>query len=379
MPSAEATPKTGLVISGEKFEHFDTIEFTKSIDTFSTLSFTAPFEPDRKEFRKRFRPFSYSSVNGLIDDKVRFTGEMLTPEPSVDPESASVAVSCYSLPAVLGDCCPPGVAFPLEFSGMTLQQIAQTICNYFGITAKYDATVSVDESAHAFTKAKIHRGPRGGRGKRGNKFARCALEPGDQAHEFLVKLAQQIGLVMSDDEVGNLVFRDSDATLGDPVARLAEGEQPLVSVKANFRPQEYFSEITAFVPERLRKKGMHHSEFNPFTRGTQIRRPHCFKLDSLQTPADAPAACWAKMGRMLGSCASWTIDGLPTWRGPSGDLWTPNTTILVKAPHAWIFDDYEFLIRDVTLHQDKDVFTASLNVVMPGAFSGAMPESLPWD
>lgn len=372
-------PDCGLVISGESFKHFTEIEFTKSIDTFSTATFSAPFEADRKEFRRLFKPFSYSSVNALIDDKVRLTGMMMHVNPRIEPASSSVEVSCYSLPAAMQDCCPPGTAYPLEFTGHTILQIAQTLASKFGLVAKIDESVAQDESDHAFTKAKLKRGPRGGRGKRGNKFARCALEPGDNAHEFLVKLAQQIGLVVADNEIGNLVFRDSDATLGHPVATFEQGKQPLVNIVPQFNPQEYFSEITAFTPTKIKKKGDRHTEYNPFTRGKNLVRPHCFKLDNLLTAADAPAACWAKLGRMLGNCASWQIDGIATWRDPQGALWEPNTTILVTAPNAMIYRQTELLIRDVLLKQDAGGFTASLKVVLPGAFSGAMPSQLPWD
>lgn len=374
-----AAPDVGLVISGETFRFFTDVELVSSIDNFSTATFSAPFESDRKEFRRLFKPFEYRSVNALVDQKVRFTGSMLCPLPRIEPNAKSVDVACYSLPAVLEDCCPPATAYPLEFKGQTLLPIAQKIASLFGLKAKFDDSVSEDESDHAFQARKVKRGPRGGKGKRGNKFARVALEPGDSAKDFLVGLARQIGLVMADDEIGQLVFRDSDATLGSPVARFEEGKQPLVSITPQFNPQEYFSEVTAFTRPTTRRKGSKHTEYNPFTRGKNIVRPYCFKLDDLLSAGDAPAACWTKLGRMLGNCAAWQIDGIGTWRDQNGDLWKPNTTIIVNAPDAYIFKDYEFLIRDVSLRQDAGGYTASLRVVMPGAFSGAMPLTLPWD
>lgn len=376
---AIAPPDTSLVIAGEEFRHFSDIEITKSIDTFGTAQFTAPFEASRKEFRRLFKPFGYNSINILVDKKVRLTGYMLGTDPRIDALTKAVAVQCYSLPAVLNDCCPPGTAYPLEFSGQTLLTIAQTIASKFGLTARFDDTVDSDEESHVFQKKKLKRGPRGGRGKRGNKFARCALEPGDNADEFLVKLAQQIGLVRADDETGRLVFRDSDATLGNPVARFEQGKQPLVTVQPEFKPQEYFTEITAFTAPTTRRKGSKYTVYNPFTRGQNLVRPHCFKLDSLQSPADAPAACWAKLGRMLGNCCSWTIDNIATWRDQNGDLWQPNTTVLVTAPDAMIYRTTELLIRDVVLRQSAESYTASLRVVLPGAFSGALPDQLPWE
>lgn len=379
MPASLKPPVVGLVISGEKFKHFPEIDIALALDAFSTARFTAPFEADRKEFRRLFKPFGYNSINVLVDEKVILTGTMMHVEPRIEAASKSVEVSCYSLPGVLCNCCPPGTAYPLEFADQTLLPIAQTIVSKFGLKARFDDSVSDDETDHAFKAAKVKRGPRGGRGKRGNKFARVALEPGDNAHEFLVKLAQQIGLVMTDDAVGNLVFRDSDANLGNPVAEFTQGEQPLVSITPNFNPEEYFSEVSAFTPTKVKKKGDKHTEYNPFTRGKNIVRPYCFKLDNLLTAADAPAACWSKLGRMLGNCCSWTIANIGTWRDPQFDLWKPGTTINATAPDAMIYKKTELLVRDVALHQDAGGYTASLKVVLPGAFSGALPIDLPWD
>ncbi len=376
--TTQQPPKVGLVISGEKFEHWTEIEITQSIDSFSTATFTAPFEAGRKEFRELFRPFSYRSINVLIDDKVRFTGTMMGIEPRIDANSKSVVCTCYSLPGTLGDCCPPASAFPLEFNGMTLLQIAQQVCTPFGLRAKIADDVPADESDHAFTKKKMKRGPRGGRGKRGNKFQRCALEPGDNALEFLIKLAQQIGLVMGDDEVGNLVFRDSDASIGSPVARFVQGEPPLLGMAPEFRPQEYFSEIAAFTPATTKKKGTNFALHNPFTVGTQIIRPHCFKLNDVLDGTAAQAA-WTKMGRMLGNAASWAVGGVPAWRDPDGTLWTAGKTVLASAPDAMVYRESEFLIRGVTLKQDAAAYTADFHLVLPGAFSGALPDHLPWE
>jgi hypothetical protein len=44
-----------------------------------------------------------------------------------------------------------------------------------------------------------------------------------------------------------------------------------------------------------------------------------------------------------------------------------------------IYRETEMLIRDVSLRQDPGGETAALHLVLPGAFSGAMPEFLPWD
>jgi len=81
---------------------------------------------------------------------------------------------------------------------------------------------------------------------------------------------------------------------------------------------------------------------------------------------------------MFGAAASFNVDGLPSWRDPAGNLWRPNTKIRLKAPRAMVYEYTDLLIRTVTLQQTADSETASLQVVFPEAFSGAVPRAFPW-
>lgn len=82
---------------------------------------------------------------------------------------------------------------------------------------------------------------------------------------------------------------------------------------------------------------------------------------------------------MFGNMVSYVVEGIPTWRDPKGNLWRPNTTITLKAPEAMIYRETEFLIRNVTLRQDAQSKTATLGLVLPGAFSGETPSRLPFE
>jgi prophage tail gpP-like protein len=366
-PSPE---KVGLKIGPNEFRFWASIELTRSLDAMSSVSFTAPFEPARQDFRITFEPFSYKRLEVTVGGVIAFTGTMVGIEPEIDAESSQVKISGYALPAVLEDCPPPADAYPLEFSGMTLLAIAKRLCEPFGFTAIMDEDVA---DIDAFVAKKRKRGKRGGKGKRGNKFARVALEPGDDAHNFLVGLAQKRGLVMRDRPNGDLLLTDS-ANAEGPVANLTEDEAPVVSVTVSFKPQDYFSEITAFVPPAAGKPGSSWTAKNPFL--TDVVRPHSFRLEDTDPP-DCPSAAVAKLGRMFANMVSWDLV-VPTWRDPNGDLWDPGTTMTLLAPKAMIYRRTELLIRNVSLKQDANGESASLTLVLPGAFDGAVPSELPW-
>ena len=79
-------------------------------------------------------------------------------------------------------------------------------------------------------------------------------------------------------------------------------------------------------------------------------------------------------GNMAGFAAT-----VATWRDPNGDLWAPNTTVTLVAPGAMVYTEFEFIIRAVQFSRDSRETTATLELVLPGSFSGEIPETLPWD
>lgn len=344
----ERLEEVTLVINGQEWSAWNALEITRSLDTFRTVSFAAPFEPDRPGFRETFRPFSYLPVELHVGDELLFTGTLVGVEPSTEPESRSVKVTAYSSPGVLNDVTPPASTYPLELNGLKLRQIAETLLSPFGVAVELEA----DEGA---------------------AFRRIAIEPQRTIYPFLIELAQQRGLVISDSPEGALRFWQSVST-GQPVAQLAEGEPGLVSVSAAFSPQEYFSELTAIARTRSGRGGPRFTVTNPHL--SDVVRPAAVQLEDTDGP-DLPLAAEAKLGRMFGNVLTVTAR-LPTWRDPGGELLAPNTTLLLEAPGAMIYRETEFLIRDVALRQDAEEITSELTLVLPGAFNGEVPEALPW-
>jgi prophage tail gpP-like protein len=342
---------SGLFGGGTTFAFWSEIEFKFSIDTYGTIALTAPFERDRKEFREAFRPFSFKSMSATIGGVLVFTGTMVGIEPKVEPNSSSVAVTGYSKPGVLNDCTPDVASYPLEFNKLYLSDIASKLCKPFEINISMPAG-----------------------GAEGSKFDRVACEPDQKIQDFLAELAKQRGLVMSSNADGDLVFQKS-VSEGSPVAKL-EG-QPVISVTPTFSPQEYYSKITGIASAKSGKKGSRYTTQNAWLASADVMRPLTFKAEDTDK-GDAPSVTLAKLGRMFGAMVSYVVD-LPTWRDPSDRLWVPNKTVKLKAPEAMIYSETEFLIRDVTLKQSADSKTTSLNLVLPGAFSGELPESLPWE
>jgi prophage tail gpP-like protein len=345
------TEKVSLLIDGKRFEHWSELEITLSVDSIATCSFKAPFEPEHREFRETFRPFSFKALEIRVDDATLFKGLLVGVDPQADALASTVEVTGYALPGVLQDCNAPGSTVPHEFLKADLRTIARALAEPFGIPVRFDA-----EPGKAFEKAK--------------------LDETKTILAFLSELAQQRGLVFTNTADGELLCWKS-VEPGNPVATFVVGnEQPITSVSASFSPQRYFAEITGFGRSKRNKRGVQHTEKNPWLPG--VVRPRSYRVPDAD-PADVPQATRAELGRMFATMASWTIDNVPGWRDPNGALWAPNTTIMITAATAMIYRRTEMLVRSVTFSQSATSESTSFELVLPGSFSGDPPSFLPWE
>lgn len=339
-----------ILIDGQRFTFWTGASLTLSMDSPAAVEFSAPFEPEDVEFRKVFRPFSYQPLEINIGANRAFTGTLIDVNPQTTPKARTVTVSAYSLPGVLHDCTPPASAFPLEFNGQGVREIAKALAAYFGVGVDFI-------------------------GEQGPVFERVACNPGRKVLDFLSELTRQRNLVTSSNAEGQLLIWKSVKT-GNPVARLAEGSAPVLGVTPTFNPQDYFSHITGIEPVTLdADAGSQFTVKNPLLEG--VTRPQTFTAQDTES-GGLKATVGAKTGRMFGNMVSYDVP-VATWRDPQGELWTPNTTLTLVAPGAMVYQEYEFIIRSVTFSADRDSKTAILTLVLPGAFSGELPEALPWD
>ncbi len=347
--SATSENEVAVSIEKERFRFWSGLTLTRSMDTVDTLESSAPFEPSNADFKRIFTPFSYKPISVSVGTKPLFTGTILVSLPRLVADRKTVTVSGYSLPGVMNDTNIPASAFPLEFNGQGLQDIATTVARYFGLGVEFTD-------------------------QQGPVFDTVAAEPTEKAFAFLTKLAQQRNFVISSTPRGKLLFQRS-VSPGSPVARLSQGVAPLVSVIPQFKPQAYYSSITGLAPAVIGVSGSQHTVENPRLKG--VIRPHTFKADDTDN-GDVKEAVEAKMGRMFANSVKYRAE-LSTWRDTLGNLWEPNTTITLLAEGAMIYSEYEFIVRSVDLSRDEDRESAVLTLVLPGAFSGQAPEAMPWD
>lgn len=361
------TEIVSLTIGGEQFRFWSEVTLDIAIDNHPTVGFVAPFEAERADFRKLFRPFSYAPVELFVGEAKVFTGTMIDVVPTVSAAERIVQVTAYSKAAKLSECDMPWRSLPLQCDNLKLNEIAKHFCDPFELGVVIDG-----DPGPAFSRVKPTK-----RTKKRNKVfggqGQETLEVEGNIQEFLAELGRQRGYVLASNEDGDVWFRRSRGA-GKPVARFEEGVQPALSVTPQFNPREWYSEITGITPAKNKRKGSAWTEQNPFLTGEL--RSMSFNLDDTEA-ADARVAVRAKMARMFANAMS-VVVMVPTWRDKNGRLWAPDATVTLLAPNAMIYTESDFLIRNVTFGQSAGQESAELTLVLPGAFSGELPDGLPW-
>ena len=347
--AADNENEVALSIEGKRFRFWESIRINRELDTFDTIEFTAPFQVDNPGFKEAFQPLSYKGVSVTIGGVPFFTGTILPVSPELNADRRSISVSGYSLPGVLNDCSMPASAFPLEFNNQGLQEISKTVAGTFGLGVE-------------FTEPQ------------GAIFERVAADPTKKAFQFLVELAKQRNLIISNTAQGKLLFRRS-SRISEPVARLAQGSAPVTAVTPQINPQNYYSHITGLQPAVTGSEGSQFTAENPRLKG--VIRPLSFKADDTAA-GGAKEAVDAKMARMFADTVKYSVD-VSTWRDPQGALWEEGSTITLVAPGAMVYNEYKFLIRSISFLRNGDSEAAVLSLTLPGVFEGIVPETLPWD
>lgn len=339
-------------IDGQRFRYWTALRIRRAIDNIDTIDIDAVFEPNNLEFRRVFKPFTYKTIVIYIGKNPLFTGTLVNISPLLTSDTNTITLNAYSLPGVLNDCMLPlSDDSEFEFFDVNLSVIATSLCQPFGLRTKF-----LDDSGSNFADGVF-------------------IREGSKILPFIVELAKQRELVVSSSEDGELQFQKS-VSFGVPVSVLTQGSPPLVSISARFNPQSYYSHVVGIESEEIGETTPEiEFRLNPFL--TNVLRPLTFVAsDSDETDIDK--ATDSKFGRMFANAVAYEVT-LSTWRDDSGNLFSPNTLITVRAPGVMIYNSYKFIIRNVEFRKTSKSETCDLSLIMIGGFDGKAPESMPWD
>jgi prophage tail gpP-like protein len=207
-----------LKIDGRKFDFFTNVNIVLDYNAIaSSFSFEGleDFTPP---------PLEYNDCQIIGENnEVLITGTVLNPQYAATNKPESVRVSGYSKPGVFEDCDIPVSLYPLQLDNLTLKQIVDKLLEPFEVN--YIATANVQTE---FNKV----------------FKKTNSEPGQKIKDFINDLASQRGIILTHDNLGNLVFTKIEANLLPVVAEFDEGDPGIESMVLQVDAQAMHSEIT---------------------------------------------------------------------------------------------------------------------------------------
>jgi prophage tail gpP-like protein len=339
-----------IVAGGYRFLGFTNYEISLSYDSFDTFSFSAPFDIARREIAETLQPFSFVNCAVYYKDALMFKGTLLTPNPEVTASAKEITLQGYPLCGILNDCTIPLAEYPAEVNGLDLKQIADYFASAYGIRVVFD-------------------------GDAGGAFTGVSVEPTEKTLDFLVKLSKQRSLLFTNDEQGRLKFFTAKET--KPFVSFEEGKLPLISVKPQFRAQEVYSHIIGFTKTDKETDSAQYVYENAHLINKGISRCQTIIVDDAETDADLEAAVKAEAGRMFANCVSYELE-CEGHTNADGQVFQKGMTVAVRAPGAMINRETTFIARTVKLKRTTEGKTATLSLVLPGSFTGKIPEVLPW-
>lgn len=336
-------------INNKDFEYYDNLVVNLRYNAVaSSFSFGVAFNPADVAHREIFRPFAYPSVVVQHNGETLVTGTLWPTNFTDAPEDELTGVAGYSKTGVLEDSSIPKEAYPIQYNGLTLKQIAERLIQPFGIKLIVDSSVAkLANSVYDTSTASETSGVKA----------------------FLSELCGQKNIILTHDEKGNLVLTKTPA-VQTPVFDFVYG-MPGTKLDLQLEGQSIHSDIIVRKQASIDGGNAGHSSIkNPY--GAALYRPLSIKQSS-GTDNDTALAAKNKLAEEL-RAIKLTIQ-TDRW-DVNGRLFKPGMIVTAKADELYLFSKTNFFIESVDFSGNNTSETATLTCVLPEKYTGGTPKNI---
>jgi prophage tail gpP-like protein len=109
-----------------------------------------------------------------------------------------------------------------------------------------------------------------------------------------------------------------------------------------------------------------------------ILRHLAITIDDAETSSDVENAVKSYAGRMFADCVAFELE-CENHVNEKKELFQKGMTVCVNAPGAMLVNDTNFIARNIKLKRTNEGKTATITLVLPGSYTGEIPEALPWE
>jgi prophage tail gpP-like protein len=332
-----------LKIGGNRYDFFNQVNVTLNYDSIaSTFSFAAYFDPNSAEHKRLFKPLSYSEAIVQEGNERLITGTILSNVFKDNPSKALTSISGYSKTGILADCPLPTSVYPLQSDGLTLREIAEKVIRPFGLGYAISSSVQSEMD---------------------KTYETVEAKPDESVESYLKKLASQKGIILSHDEIGQVLFTKA-RTNQRPIADLTNAKTS-ASLKVN--GQGLHSSLTVLKDASIDESNAGEGSVTNALVG--IERPRIEVQTSGNDNDSEDAASILRASEL--SNIELTIE-LPRWT-INENIIRPNTIIEFRSKELYLYNKTNWFVRSVNLKGNEKEQTATLNCVLPSMFDLSDP------
>jgi prophage tail gpP-like protein len=292
------------------------------------------------DFDDATKPYKYSSSEIYLGPELVGTGRLYTPRNKYTVAGRTKTLECFSTTADLMDSV---MKPPYEFSD-TLPHIAQQLAGQLGYPIIFSASA-------------------------GKKFDIVTAQKSETIGAFLALLATQRGLLVTDDEKGNVVFLK--AVRSASVGTIAEDNNLVMEWEAAFDGRKRFNSYNA-----VGQSGDADDIISTVKDDkVPLSRQYYFAAGDVDATGIEITAQW-KRSRIYGMSLEIPFP-VRDWYNPQGALWRKGQMVTVKSDTVGVPNGYTFYIRQTERILDSSGRSTILSLVPIEALTGEDLED-PW-
>jgi len=318
----------------------------------STFAFQFLFDPNNPEHKELACVSHYHEVQLFLGDILLMTGNIVSNNFKAGPTITMTSFGGYSKPGVLDDCNIPVSLYPLQFDGLSLENIARKLIRPFKLDMVIDSAVNARMS---------------------KSFDTSTASSRSTVKDYLSSLASQKNIVLSHDNIGNLLFTESKTKQKSIIDfDLTKATPAGMTFEFPFSGQGMHSHIT--VMKQASIDGGNPGEEtirNPYVIGSYFR-PKVISQSSGDDNDTILAAKRALSNELRNmpltiTTNNWLVDG---------KLLVPNNIITIIAPSLFIYTKTRFFIESVNFEANEGTKLATINCVLPEVYNEETPISI---
>lgn len=202
----------------------------KELTNFSSYTITLKFDAIASGFSLNGKSqliekvLQYNDIEIFDDNNDKLlTGTVLSPNRITDASPRLRSANGYSKPGVLQDVSIAPSLYPLQFDGLSLNEIARKILGFYDIDYIIDSKVT-SEASKAFEKVNDN--------------------PGTSPKQLINKLASQRNILITHDEKGRVVFTRLLANTLQPALSIDDESIGIKTMSLNIDAKTMHSDIT---------------------------------------------------------------------------------------------------------------------------------------